>query len=63
MREDRAAFMEFFGGDELVLSPAEASERLNSYYRHSQPAAIPAPGYRLSGDSRRSAVIAPRATP
>ena len=25
MREDRAAFIEFFGGDEVVLSPAEAA--------------------------------------
>ncbi len=42
MREDRAAFMEFFGGDELVLPPAEADERLNAYYRHSQEAALAA---------------------
>ncbi len=39
MREDRAAFVEFFGGDELVLPPAEAEERLNTYYRHRQEAA------------------------
>jgi hypothetical protein len=39
MREDRAAFVEFFGGDELVLPPAEAEERLNAYYRHRQEAA------------------------
>jgi hypothetical protein len=30
MREDRAAFVEFFGGDELVLPPGEAEERLNA---------------------------------
>jgi len=42
MREDRAAFIEFFGGDELVLSPAEAGERLNAYYRHRQQAALAA---------------------
>ena len=42
MREDRAAFIEFFGGDELVLSPAEAGERLNAYYRHRQEAALAA---------------------
>jgi hypothetical protein len=40
MREDRAAFMEFLGGDELVLPPAEAEERLNAYYRHRQEAAL-----------------------
>ena len=40
MREDRAAFVEFFGGDELVLPPAEAEERLNAYYRHQQEAAL-----------------------
>jgi hypothetical protein len=39
MREDRAAFIEFFGSDELVLPPAEAEERLNAYYRHRQQAA------------------------
>jgi len=40
MREDRAAFVEFFGGDELILPPAEAEERLNAYYRHRQEAAL-----------------------
>ena len=40
MREDRAWFVEFFGGDELVLPPAEAGERLNAYYRHRQEAAL-----------------------
>ena len=40
MREDRAAFVEFFGGDELVLPPGEAEERLNAYYRHRQEAAL-----------------------
>jgi hypothetical protein len=47
MRKDRAAFMEFFGGDELVLPPAEAGERLNAYYRRRQEAALAAyPGCR-----------------
>lgn len=40
MREDRAAFVEFFGGDELVLAPVEAEERLNAYYRQRQEAAL-----------------------
>jgi hypothetical protein len=42
MRKDRAAFMEFFGGDELVLAPAEAVEQLNAYYRHRQGATLAA---------------------
>jgi hypothetical protein len=42
MREDRAAFVEFFGTDELVLAPAEAEERLNAYYRHRQEAVLAA---------------------
>ena len=40
MREDRAAFVDFFGSDELVLPPAEAEDRLNAYYRHRQEAAL-----------------------
>ncbi|MFJ7909718.1 hypothetical protein [Kitasatospora sp. NPDC096204] len=40
MREDRAAFIAFCGSDELVLTPAEVEERLNSYYRHRQEAAV-----------------------
>lgn len=40
MREDRAAFVEFCGGDELVLQPAEAEALLNAYYRHRQEAAV-----------------------
>jgi hypothetical protein len=42
MRQDRAAFIEFFGSDELVLSLAEAEERLDAYYRHRQQAALAA---------------------
>ncbi|MGW3073687.1 MULTISPECIES: hypothetical protein [unclassified Kitasatospora] len=40
MREDRAAFIEFCGSDELVLPPAEVEDRLNAYYRHRQEAAV-----------------------
>jgi hypothetical protein len=40
MREDRAAFVEFFGRDEVVLPPAEAEERLNAYYRHREEATL-----------------------
>ena len=39
MRQDRAAFIEFFSGDEMVLPPAEATERLTAYYRHRRQAA------------------------
>ncbi|MEW2620225.1 hypothetical protein [Streptomyces sp. NPDC048106] len=42
MREDRAAFVEFFDGDELVLPPAEAEGLLNAYYRHRRQAAVAA---------------------
>ncbi|MFG2845704.1 hypothetical protein ACGF12_21390 [Kitasatospora sp. NPDC048296] len=40
MREDRAAFIEFCGSDELILPPAEVEDRLNAYYRHRQEAAV-----------------------
>ena len=40
MRADRAAFVEYFGCDELVLPPAEAEERINAFYRHRQEAAL-----------------------
>jgi len=40
MRADRAAFVEFFGSDELVLPPAEAEERINAFYRHRQATAL-----------------------
>lgn len=50
MREDLAAFVEFCGGDELVLPPAEAEDLLNAYYRHRQEAAVTA----QPGRARRS---------
>ncbi len=40
MRAERVLFIEFFGSDELVLSPAEVEERLNAYYRHRQEGAL-----------------------
>jgi hypothetical protein len=40
MREDRDRFVDFFGGDELILPPAETAERLNAYYRHRQEAVL-----------------------
>jgi hypothetical protein len=42
MREDRAAFADFFGSDELVLTAGEAEERINAYYRHRQQTATAA---------------------
>ncbi|MFI1523255.1 hypothetical protein [Kitasatospora cineracea] len=36
MREDRVAFVELCGADELILSPSAAENPLNSYYRHRQ---------------------------
>jgi hypothetical protein len=53
MREDRAEFVEFFGGDEVVLPPGEAEERLNAYYRQHQEAAL----------ARRAAQRRPRNLP
>ncbi|MFJ8440200.1 hypothetical protein [Kitasatospora griseola] len=40
MRQDRAAFIEFLGSDELILPPAEAEDRINAYYRHRQEATV-----------------------
>jgi len=40
MRQDRAAFVEFFGADELVLPPAEVEEQINAFHRHRQDAAV-----------------------
>ena len=40
MRAERAAFVDFCGGDELVLPPAEAQERINAFYRDRQEAAL-----------------------
>jgi hypothetical protein len=42
MRAERAAFVEFFGCDELVLPPAGAEERIDAFYRHRQKAALAA---------------------
>ncbi|MFF1499083.1 hypothetical protein ACFVZR_04210 [Streptomyces sp. NPDC058316] len=49
MREDRAAFIEFCGSDELVLPPAEAEERLNAYYRRRQDATVDGQSGRARG--------------
>ncbi|MFF9688025.1 hypothetical protein [Streptomyces sp. NPDC014623] len=50
MREDRAAFVEFCGGDEVVLPPAEAEDLVNAFYRHRRQAAVAAqPGRARAG--------------
>jgi hypothetical protein len=46
MRAERAAFVDFCGGDELVLPPAEAEERINAFYRQRQEAALDGRGGR-----------------
>jgi hypothetical protein len=40
MREDRAAFIAFFGSDALIFPPAVAQEQLNAFYAHRQEAAL-----------------------
>jgi hypothetical protein len=42
MQDDRAAFIKFFGGDELVLPPAEAADRLDACHRHRRQAELAA---------------------
>jgi hypothetical protein len=52
MRADRAAFVEFFGCDELVLQPAEAEERItpstSTGKEPRSPGGPPAGGHRTS---------------
>jgi len=40
MRQDRAAFVEFFGADELVLPPAQIEEQINAFHQHQQETAV-----------------------
>ncbi|MFJ8364418.1 hypothetical protein [Streptomyces sp. NPDC093984] len=49
MREDRAEFVQFCGGDELALPPAEAEDLLNAYYRHRQEATVARQPHRARG--------------
>ena len=44
MRRDRAEFVAFFGGDELVLPTLEAEGRLNAYYKMRRDSAAAARG-------------------
>jgi len=44
MRRDRAEFIAFFGGDELVLPTLEAEGRLNAYYKMRRDSAAAARG-------------------
>ena len=59
MREDRAAFIEFFGSDELALPPAEAAERLDAYYRQRQQDALNAHPERRKRRRGRDTGLAP----
>ncbi|MEU1193081.1 hypothetical protein [Streptomyces sp. NPDC005859] len=49
MAQDRAAFVEFCGGDELVLPPAAAEDLINTCYRHRQEAAVAGQSDRARG--------------
>ena len=40
MRESRAAFVDYFGSDELILPVAEAEEQVNAFYRKQQEAVL-----------------------
>lgn len=51
MREDRAAFIEFCGSDELILPPAEAEELLNTCYRHRQLPSVELPSELAGSDT------------
>lgn len=50
-RAQRAAFVEFFGTDELVLPPAEARMRISAYYRHYQDSLPASPRGRAAKDA------------
>lgn len=52
MRAQRAAFVEFFGTDELVLPPTEARTSVNAYYRHYQDS-LRAKSRGAGGEGRR----------
>jgi hypothetical protein len=51
MRAQRAAFVEFFGTDELVLPPAEARTRISAYFRHYQDSLPSEPRGRAAKDA------------
>lgn len=40
MREDRDEFIEFFGGDQVIIPAGEAESRINEYYRRRQEKAL-----------------------
>lgn len=55
MREDRVAFAEFFGSDELILAPDKTEDRINADYRQSgrlPPGNGPAPPEASGGPTR-----------
>ena len=49
MRENRTAFVDFFGSDELVLPVAEAEEQVNAFYRKQQEAVLARNARRIPG--------------
>ncbi|ANH92369.1 hypothetical protein A8713_15435 [Streptomyces sp. SAT1] len=57
MREDRAAFVEFFGSDELILTPEETEDRLNAYYRHRQHTASNSSLFTLSPELAQAGTV------
>ncbi len=60
MRRDRAEFLAFFGGDELVLPTVEAEGRLNAYYRRRRDAALAARGrHRAVSDTGETTFVMP----
>jgi hypothetical protein len=54
MRAQRAAFIEFFGTDELALPPAEARTRIGAFYRHYQDSLPARPRGRAAKDADAS---------
>jgi len=60
MRRDRAEFIAFFGGDELVLPTGEAEGRLNSYYKMRRDSALAARGrHRAVSDTGETTFVMP----
>lgn len=60
MRRDRAEFIAFFGGDELVLPAGEAEGRLNAYYKMRRDSALAARGrHRAVSDTGETTFVMP----
>lgn len=60
MRRDRAEFVAFFGGDELVLPTPAAEARLNAYYKMRRDSALAARGrHRAVSDTGETTFVMP----